>query len=77
MSSNYNHLYKENIMSSEDVKAQIKDMISDFIKDDPESAKQNFHAALASKMQDRINPVEEVETTEIDPEDETTGETEE
>lgn len=43
-------------MDNEEVKALLKDVISNFIKDEPDAARENFHAALSAKMRERVNP---------------------
>ena len=50
---------------SNETKALVKDMIINMIKNDDEAVSQNFHSALAAKMQDRVTPAE-VEI-EVDP----------
>ena len=56
---------------SDETKALVKDMIINMIKNDDEAVSQNFHSALAAKMQDRVTPPE----IEVDPaEDESVNE---
>lgn len=43
-------------MDKEEIKAALKDLISNFIKDEPDAAQANFHDALSAKMRDRVNP---------------------
>jgi hypothetical protein len=43
---------------SYETKTLIKDMITSFIKDDTDAVSQNFHAVLATKMQDRVSQPE-------------------
>jgi hypothetical protein len=43
-------------MDKDEIKATLKDLVSNFIKDEPDAAKQNFHDALNAKMRDRVNP---------------------
>jgi hypothetical protein len=52
-------------MDQDEIKAQLRDVISSFIKDDPETANQNLHAVLSAKMRERVNP------TPVETEDET------
>jgi hypothetical protein len=51
---------------SDETKALVKDMIINMIKNDDEAVSQNFHSALAAKMQDRVTPEVEIE---VDPDD--------
>ena len=50
-------------MDKDEVKAALRDVISSFIKDDPETANQNLHDVLSAKMRERVNPTP-VETEE-------------
>jgi hypothetical protein len=43
-------------MDQDEMKAALKDVISNLVKDDVESARQGIHDVLAAKMRDRINP---------------------
>ncbi len=43
-------------MNPEEVKALLMDVVSNFIKDEPDAAKKNFHDALTGKARDRVNP---------------------
>lgn len=43
-------------MDKDEIKALLKDVVSNFIKDEPDAAKQNFHDVLSAKMRDRVNP---------------------
>jgi hypothetical protein len=47
---------KGNQMDKDEIKALLKDVISNFIKDEPDAAKENFHDVLSAKMRDRVNP---------------------
>lgn len=44
-------------MSPEEIKSMLKDVVSNFIKDEPDTAKENFHAVLSAKLQAKTNPV--------------------
>ena len=50
-------------MDKDEVKVSLRDVISSFIKDDPETANQNLHDVLSVKMRERVNPTP-VETEE-------------
>ena len=43
-------------MTPEEIKSLLKDVISNFIKTDPDAAKENLHTALTAKARERINP---------------------
>jgi hypothetical protein len=43
-------------MDREEIKATIKDVISNLVKDNIEGAQQGIHDVLAAKMRERINP---------------------
>ena len=53
-------------MDKEEVKSALKDVITNLIKDDPETARQGLHDVLAAKMRDRVNPPAEPEATDDD-----------
>jgi hypothetical protein len=58
-------------MDKEELQVLLKNVISSFIKDDPDQAKTDFHKALSAKLQDRISPKEsevEIEDPVTDPE---------
>lgn len=46
-------------MNKQEIKDLLKDVVVNFIKDDPEAAKTSFHGALGAKMRDRVNPPED------------------
>lgn len=43
-------------MDKEEIRLMLKDMVSSFIKDEPDDAQKIFHDALSTKMRDRVNP---------------------
>jgi hypothetical protein len=43
-------------MDKEEIKSILKDVVSNFIKDEYDSAKENFHTALAAKAREKLNP---------------------
>lgn len=57
-------------MNQDEIKAALKDVVTNLVKDDNEAAQAAFHQVLQAKMRDRINPPEAV-TPETTPADET------
>lgn len=43
-------------MDKEEIKATLRDFVSNLIKDESDPAEKNFHDALNAKMRDRVNP---------------------
>lgn len=56
-------------MDSTEIKATIKDMLSNLIRDDAEGARQNLHDVLAAKMRERIAPETPAPEDDQDPDD--------
>jgi hypothetical protein len=62
-------------MNQDEIKAALKDVVTNLVKDDNEAAQAAFHQVLQAKMRDRINPPEAVtpETTPADSETDITS----
>jgi hypothetical protein len=43
-------------MDKDEIRSLLKDIVSNFIKDEPDAAKENFHLAISAKARDRVNP---------------------